>query len=116
MNKKVFIILGIIVILLVACIVFFINNKSTDGDFTDEELNDMETVDLAIDSLSMSDKYTKVSLEERKMMMSELLTKLKKQGLIKSIYYDKESTMYSFKYKSGALGGVMLKSWNSLIN
>jgi len=52
--------------------------------------------------------------------MGDLLNLYEQHSIIKNIHYDKPGQMYSFTYNygdiKGALGGVMLKTWNPMMN
>lgn len=98
---------------------------SSADSFVDEDFGDMEAVDNAITELISSDEYTNSEIDRRVELVGDLLKSLARIGttersysLIKplSIHYYKDSAMYSFEYKCGVEGGVMLQEFDSSFN
>ena len=80
---------------------------------TDDELTNIDTVDTAIDEILNDFDYQSATLEVRKEKVYDVLTSLVDQGLIieESIYYDEETYTFSYEYKDGILGGVIIKDF-----
>lgn len=91
--------------------------------FTDNELADMEAVDNAIAQLTQAEEYENSTIEERTEKALALLNKLADEGtaerphslIIKESITVSDDTI-SFSYKSGVLGGVMLKEFDRYMN
>ncbi len=79
--------------------------------FTQQELDDMAKVDEEVKKLIESDEYAASSLEERKVIVTELLNSLAEQGLVKS-NFTFSNTVAGFEYSCGVQGGIMLKGWD----
>lgn len=101
--------------------------KEEQEELQDSELAEMQEVDDYIDKILADEEFKKMSKEERINFMEDELNKLATEGteklkksLIKksSIYVDRESssysTMISFEYASGVLGGVMIPNATEL--
>ena len=91
--------------------------------FTDNELADMEAVDNAISQLVESEEYNNATIDERREKALALLNKLADEGtperscslIVKESITVSDDTI-SFSYKSGVLGGVMLKGFDQYMN
>ena len=84
------------------------------SEFTKQELKDMGKVDKALKKLVKSEKYQSGDLKTKKKLAKKLLKKLKSKGLIKNIFYSDKT--YSFQYKNGVLGGLMLEEFSEFFN
>ena len=86
--------------------------------FTDQELNDMETVDNTLAKLRESNDYLNMSVEQRAETVSNALIELAKRGLIKeeSIVFDESANMITYRYTSGVLGGELLVEFDQDYN
>jgi len=87
------------------------NNESA---FTQQDLDDVETVDNAILTLRESDEFSNSSAEDRKYMLNDLLNQLQNNALIHNLQCDDSSTdemdvVFSFEYKCGILGGASVR-------
>lgn len=88
-----------------------IGRLSIDLSFTEEDLNNMEYVDSELSKFWEQDKSYRTKENAEK-----LLYRLEKQGYIKNILWDEHSETFSFQYESGALGGLMLKEFDTYMN
>ena len=88
----------------------------TESGFTKQELKDMKKVDKNIAKVSSSEEYNNGTLKDKKLLMKDCLTQLKKKKLISTYHYDKDSKMFSYTYKCGVLGGVMLVDFDPMFN
>lgn len=79
--------------------------------FTQQELDDMAYVDGEIKKLTESEEYTSASLDERKILVTELLNSLAEQGLVKSDF-SFNYKLAEFEYSCGVEGVIMLKGWD----
>lgn len=70
-------------------------------------------VDTRINGLLESELYKHSNLAGREELAYQLLVKLEKEGLIKCSTYSKESNLYSFEYRDGTLGGILLIDFSS---
>ncbi|MCL2488391.1 MAG: DUF11 domain-containing protein [Oscillospiraceae bacterium] len=82
--------------------------------FTDSELADIQSVDDAIAALLASGEYIAADTETRKAMAEELLNQLAEEGLIlaESLFYDEDAEIFTFEYKCGMLGGLILEDFD----
>lgn len=91
------------------------NQKSEEG-FNDKELDDMETVDSAIDKIKSSDDFSEKNEKERKETIQKALEELKKKGLINHLVYDSKTESFIFMYSSGISGGFDIKPYKNSVN
>lgn len=77
---------------------------------TAAEVQQMQQADAAVTALTASGTFAGMTLEQRQAAAMETLEELAEQGLIlrSSIYVD-ESSMVSFMYSCGVLGGILLE-------
>lgn len=77
---------------------------------TAEDARQMQQADEAVTTLTESDEYTAMTLEERQTAALEQLETLAADGLIdrRSVYVDAENGMVSFAYSCGVWGGILL--------
>ncbi|MDD6490108.1 MAG: hypothetical protein PUG48_09920 [Clostridia bacterium] len=92
-------------------------NVSSEG-MTDKEIEDMSKVDDRIQKLMSGEDFKAASEQNKLEAVETLLNELAKEDLIiaESIYYDVDNKQFSFQYKSGALGGVMMKDFDERMN
>lgn len=86
-----------------------------------EELSkddDMTAVDDRIKKLTTAEDFKSASEQNKLEAVETLLNELAKEGLIidGSVEYDVYSGLFSFQYKSGALGGIMMKDFDENMN
>lgn len=83
---------------------------------TATDVTDMGLADAAVATLTGSDEYAAMPLEERRAAADEELQALAEEELIEgnSIYYDEENQMITFSYACGVLGGVLLRDLDEL--
>ena len=84
------------------------------SEFTEQELKDMAKVDKAMQKLVKTEKYKNGNLTTRKKLAKKMFKKLKSKGLIQGLLY--EDKMFSFQYKNGVLGGMMLEEFDKYLN
>lgn len=74
------------------------------------DVQQMQQVDAAVTALTGSVEYAQMTLDQRIEAAQAQLDELAAQGLIQkgSVYLDEESGMFSFVYRCGALGGILL--------
>ena len=77
-------------------------------------------IDDGVEALRNSEEFKAMNIDEQVKSMGKLLDLYENSGAIKNVYYDKDSEMYTCQYSSGeidgALGGVMLKNFNPMLN
>ena len=85
---------------------------------TDEQEDSMDSAKQAINNLCTSQEYIEATLEEREIMAEQLLNSLAEQGLIEedSISYSEHSKIFTFKYSSGVIGGIMVGEFSDETN
>lgn len=88
------------------------DNKSLEED----ELEIDNIVDSQIAELIKSEEFDKGTIEEREKIVKPLLYKLEGMGYIKNLYYNSDEKTFTFQYYSGALGGLMIKEFNPMMN
>lgn len=110
MKRKNIILIIVAIILLVAAVFIIKNATSTNNSHEDID------VDELINKLTKSEGYSKMSYDEKKESCRKLLEELKEKGAIKYYSYSDTSMLYSFEYKDGSLGGIMLKEWDPKFN
>lgn len=119
MKKGLIIILSVLII--VACIVFVIYKNSV---VVDSEINDIYNmyrtdVDEGVSYLRTSEGFNSMSKDNQVSAMNELLEIYEKNNIIKNLYYDNDLTFtftYNYGEIKGALGGVMLKDWDPMMD
>ena len=119
-NKK--IIISIIIVLLLI-VVGIIGLKSIEGTSQiAENVYSMfsRDVDAGTSYLFESEEFDSMNQSSKIEEMGNLLNLYQKNGLIDNLYYDESSQMYTFTYGKGniegALGGVLLKEWDPMMN
>lgn len=85
------------------------NKKMSDDEVT-------EYVDNQLHELMVSESFESADEETRVTYVKALLKKLKKEKRIKNYFYSTETQMFSFEYKDGSLGGVVIKEHDPLMN
>lgn len=79
-----------------------------------------DDVDSAVQYFMNSEEYKKMNKDKQVEDIGTLLELYQKNGVIKNLYYDESTPMYSFTYNNGdikgVLGGVMLKDWHPMMN
>ena len=73
-------------------------------------------VDSQIAELIKSEEFDKGTIEEREKIVRPLLDKLEDMGYIKNLYYNSDEKTFTFQYYSGALGAIMIKEFNPMMN
>lgn len=73
-------------------------------------------VDEGIQEMMDEDEYDSAEYDTKVSLMGELLDLYKKNKQIQYYDYSEESSMYSFTYKDGILGGVKLKPFDPMLN
>ena len=78
---------------------------------SDDDLQDMDTVNKALGSLRESKEYNQMTPEQRAKEVLHVLAELADKKLIsaESVSYDESAKVITFKYSSGILAGEMLK-------
>lgn len=75
-----------------------------------------QEVQEGIQAIMKEEEYDSSEYDTQVELMGELLNLYKKHGEIKKYAYEESSSMYSFTFKDGTLGGAMLKPFNPLYN
>lgn len=80
--------------------------------------SDMQEVDDRIKKLMTGDDFKAASEQNKLEAVETLLNQLVSEGLIidGSVEYDITGGLFSFQYKSGALGGIMMKDFDEHLN
>ena len=78
----------------------------------------MQAVDERLQNLMQANDFKSSSEQNKLEAVETLLNELVNEGLIEdgSISYDAATSTFSFQYKSGALGGIMIKEFADNIN
>jgi len=84
-----------------------VTEQPTDCGFTQQEADDMQTVNDAIASMLESETFIELDMAGRKEAAESMLCDFVNQGLINDLHFDGES-LFSFKYNSGVLGGMQI--------
>ena len=117
MKKKniLFIILGFVLFFIVFTFAYFIYNNSNSqvNSMYSKYSND---VDSGISEFMETTYFKSLSDSNKVRTMKKLLVKYTLSGQIKNVYYNEDNMMYSFQYKDGILGGVMLKDFDPYMN
>lgn len=116
MNLKFYYIIGLIVAT-IFCLFLLCNNSKMEKIevIGDEQLFEMEIVDNTFEEkIFKAENYEEMSIEERKALAEVSLDYLCELSYIdeKTILYDENSATYTFMYKSGVLGTLVLKNWS----
>ena len=90
--------------------------KVKETDFSKDELELMDEVNHRISDISDSKEFREANLQDRYIMMNNLLSKLQEEELIKDLSYDEVNFLFSFKYANGISGGMMIKDFSTYIN
>lgn len=123
-KHVIFFIIVIILLALTILIVKNINltNISHNNQYTAEATNttissdDNVDADELINKLINSEKYSKMSDDEKIKACETLLKELKEKKAIKDYFYSSTDMLYSFEYKDGSLGGIKIKDWDPNFN
>lgn len=73
----------------------------------------VEYVDKKMNEALASDIYSKMSLTERRELASDILSQLEQDGYITELSYDDDSSLYSFEYIDGTLGGWRIEDFSA---
>lgn len=94
-----------------------VSSVSSEG-MSSKQIDDMSKADERIQNLMKSEDFKAASEQNKLEAVETLLNELAKEDLIigESIYYDVRNSQFSFQYKSGALGGVMMKPFAEDMN
>ncbi|MGN1457179.1 MAG: hypothetical protein ACI4XP_04395 [Acutalibacteraceae bacterium] len=94
-----------------------VSSVSSEG-MSSKEIDDMSKVDDRIQNLMKSEDFKAASEQNKLEAVETLLNELAKEDLIigESINYDVRNSQFSFQYKSGALGGIMMKDFDEHMN
>jgi hypothetical protein len=87
-----------------------------EASLTGSDALDMREADRAVAALTESDAFASMSLDERYDAAEQQLLGLADEGLIdrRSLYYDEDMQMFTFSYRCGVLGGVLLQDFEDL--
>ena len=107
MNKIYFIIIPIV--LLIAFALTYQANCSK------KDIISINYVDEIVETTITDITYENSSLEEKKDIIYNLLTRLKKEKYILNFSYDEKNHQFSFAYTDKSLGGIKLNKLNSKI-
>ncbi|MDD3219256.1 MAG: S-layer homology domain-containing protein [Lachnospiraceae bacterium] len=84
----------------------------------DTEIENMETVDTAINEVTSSQEFEAMPLDEKIDSVGSVIEEMVNQDKIieESVSYNQDSSLYSFEYSSNVLGGVLLEDFDELEN
>ncbi len=114
-----------ITIILIAVLIALILIDKGDIKGNSNELNKLyelypTDVDGAVNDYMSGQEYKSMNKNNQVKNVGNLLEIYEINNIIKNLYYDEESQMYTFTYNygniKGALGGVMLKDWDPMFN
>lgn len=94
------------------------SEKVSSEGMSSKEIDDMSKADDRIQNLMKSEDFKAASEQNKLEAVETLLNELASEGLIidGSINYDVRNSQFSFQYKSGALGGIMMKDFDEHMN
>lgn len=83
-----------------------------------DDLENMHTAEERISELMNSPEYKDSNDDQKRDTVEKLLNELENEGLIEkgSVMYNESSKTFSYKYKGGILGGIMLKEFDPRMN
>jgi len=84
-----------------------LNNQNPDEMSDDEAEN---SVDEAINKILDHNNFANLSETEQVDVVGEVLELMAEENLVGNVQYDDIERMYSFEYRNGTLGGVLLRS------
>lgn len=84
-----------------------LNNQNPDEVYDDEAEN---SVDEAINMILDHNNFANMSGTEQVDVVGEVLELMAEENLVSNVQYDDIERMYSFEYRNGTLGGVLLRS------
>ena len=73
-------------------------------------------VDSGIAYLMNSEEFKSMTDDKKADCMKHLLEQYQSSREIKNVYYDANTKIYTFEYKNGVLGGVMLEDFDPNLN
>jgi hypothetical protein len=87
-----------------------------EAGLTGAQVLEMRQADLAVTALTESDEFAAMDAQERYAAAEQQLLALADEGLIdrRSLYYDEEMQMFTFSYRCGVLGGMLLQDLEDL--
>lgn len=94
------------------------SSQESEEGLTSEEIDDMDKVGNAFSERFEQADYKSADVKGKSEIALKLLNELAEKGLIikSSIYYDESSSLISFSYSSGVLGGIKLTSFDPMFN
>lgn len=122
------IIIGIIIFTFIISIAFVLSMLIVDENISAENIKEAKEiynqnsrdVDEGVNKFMSSKEYNKMNKDEQIKLVGYLLELYEDSLVIKNLHYDESALMYTFTYNygdtAGALGGVMLKDWNPMMN
>ena len=126
MKKSIFI--GILIFTCIISTAFVLSVLMVDENVSSENIQIVKDiysqnstdVDEGVQKLMSSEEYNKLNKDEQIKFVGYLLEHYENSSIIKNLYYDESNQMYTFTYNygdiKGALGGVMLKTWEPMMN
>ncbi len=109
--------LFIVVPLLTSCV--FSGEEATEINRnleTNSYADKNEYVDEQIKMLLTSENYTSSSLSNQESLISQELSRLKKEKAIKHFSYNQNSLIFSYEYLDGSIGGISLQEFGTEFN
>ena len=94
------------------------SSQESEEGLTSEEIDDMDKVGNAFSERFDQADYKSADVKGKSEIALKLLNELADKGLIikSSIYYDESSSLISFSYSSGVLGGIKLTAFDPMFN
>ena len=114
--------IGIILIAVLVAILLTNNDISNQSSDISNEVYSMypDDVDGAVQYFMNRKEYKNINKDKQAQEIGDLLKLYQKNSIIKNLYYDEATPMYTFIYNTGdikgALGGVSLKTWDPMMN
>ena len=115
-RKKEIIMSSVLLILSLFTYFFYHQNQNLDDIYVKIYKQNINSVDDGIHDLMNLKEYKNMEEAKQIQIIRKLLEKYKKNGKIKNLYYDQKGKMYTFQYKDGILGGVMIKPFDPELN
>lgn len=107
MNKICFVTISIL-LLIISILIYQANCSKRD-------IISINYVDKIVEATITDITYENSSLEEKKDIIYNLLTRLKKEKYILNFSYDEKNHQFSFAYTDKSLGGIKLNKLNGKI-
>lgn len=116
-DKYIKIIITLLVMFTISFYIYLNHNQEENYDYVINIYQIYKNdVDSGITHLMNSEEFKAIDEDKQIDSMKCLLDQYQSSNEIKNVYYDPKTKMYTFQYKDGILGGVMLKDFDPNMN